>query len=162
MNKAIEEMVIHLKGPAAWESLKRSAGVDVDTFVGMDQYDDTVTYKLVDAASVRMKMSAEDILEAFGEYWILYTAHKGYGELMSAAGNGVFETLANLDDMHARVELLYPDMRIPVFTFRRSSDTEGVLHYSSQRAGLAPMVVGLVKGLGKRCGTPVCVDRLAR
>ena len=35
------------------------------------------------------------------------------------------------------------------------SDTEYRLYYASERAGLAPMVVGLVKGLAKRFGQSV-------
>lgn len=162
VNKAIEDMVTHLKGAAAWEALKRDAAVDVDTFVGMDQYDDAVTYRLVASASRMLNLPPDEILEAFGEYWTMYTVEKGYGHLMNAAGENVFDVLQNLDDMHTRLEMLYPNMRIPRFELVRESDTVGLLRYDSDRDGLAPMVIGLVKGLGKRFQTPVVVERLDR
>ncbi|MFO1318425.1 MAG: heme NO-binding domain-containing protein [Burkholderiales bacterium] len=162
VNKAIEDMVTQLKGGAAWEALKRDAGVDLDTFVGMDQYDDAVTYRLVAAASRMLNLPSDEILEAFGEYWTMYTAEKGYGHLMNAAGENVFDVLDSLDDMHTRLEMLYPNMRIPHFDLTRESGTRAVLRYESERDGLAPMVVGLVKGLGKRFDTPLIVERLDR
>lgn len=162
VNKAMEDMVTQLKGAAAWEALKRDANVDVETFVGMDQYDDAVTYRLVSAASRMLSLPADDILEAFGEYWTLYTAQKGYGHLMSAAGDNVFDVLDSLDDMHTRLEMLYPNMRIPHFGLQRESECRALLRYESEREGLAPMVIGLVKGLGKRFHTPVTVERIDR
>ncbi len=162
VNKAIEDLVTHMKGPAAWQALKRDAGVDLETFVGMDQYDDDVTYRLVGAASRMLEIPSDEVLEAFGEYWTIYTAKKGYGHMMNAAGGGVFEVLENLDAMHTRLSMLYPDMRIPQFRLVREATGQALLSYESQRAGLGSMVIGLLKGLGKRFGTPVVVEWVER
>lgn len=162
VNKAIEDLVTDLKGAAAWEALKRDADVDVETFVGMDRYDDAVTYRLVDAAARMFGMPPEEVLEAFGEYWTVYTANQGYGHLMSAAGNSVFEVLENLDAMHTRLAMIYPDMRIPQFRLTRDAAGQGWLSYRSDRPGLGAMVVGLLKGLGRRFDTPVTVAWVAR
>ncbi len=49
----------------------------------MKPYPDDLTYKLVGAACEVLNASAEDVLKAFGEYWILFTAEKGYGEMLN-------------------------------------------------------------------------------
>ena len=43
-----------------------------------------------------------------------------------------------------------PDLEPPSFDVETISECELRLYYSSKREGLNPMVLGLVKGLGKR------------
>ena len=89
VNKAVEELVCSRFGEEAWETIKRKAGVEIDAFVSMDSYPDDVTYKLVAAASEVLAMPSDDILKAFGEYWVLYTAREGYGELLKMSGKSL-------------------------------------------------------------------------
>ena len=86
VNKALEEFVLSRFGEDTWETIKQSAGVDIDVFVSMETYPDDVTYRLVDAASDVLKQSTEEVLKAFGEYWVLYTAKEGYGEIWHSIG----------------------------------------------------------------------------
>ena len=48
------------------------------------------------------------------------------------------------------METIFTQVRIPHFRVEDVSDTEYRLYYASEREGLAPMVLGLVKGLAKR------------
>ena len=61
--------------------------------------------------------------------------------------------------MHARLSLSMPEMRPPSFVCEQLGDDEIRLEYWSERAGLAPMVVGLLEGLGEMYGVPVSVDQ---
>ncbi len=150
VNRAIEELVISMKGEAGWRGVCAHAGLASDGFVSMQSYDDDVTYRLVDAVSQRLALPAEQVLEAFGEYWITYTAKEGYGSMLNAGGNSLREFLGNLNDMHGRVGTIFPQLRMPLFRITPVSEDEYLLHYASTRAGLAPMVIGLVRGLAKR------------
>lgn len=147
VNKALAQMVVTLHGAHAWEKIKNRAQVDVDVFVSMDRYPDDVTYKLVGAASEVLGAPPDELLEAFGEYWTLYTSQSGYGEYFKVSGTRLKDFLANLDHLHARVGLIYPGMKLPSFTVQEIDDTSLLLYYRSEREGLAPMVTGLVKGL---------------
>ena len=155
VNRAIEQLVVSMKGEAGWRGVCAHAGLAADGFVSMQDYDDDVTFRLVRAVSARLGLPPEQVLEAFGEYWITYTAAEGYGALMTAGGSHLREFLGNLNEMHGRVETIFPQLRPPVFRVEDVSDTEYRLYYASERAGLAPMVVGLVKGLAKRFGQSV-------
>ena len=150
VNRAIEQLVISMKGEAGWRGVCAHAGVAADGFVSMQNYDDDITFRLVKAVSERLELQPEQVLEALGEYWITYTADEGYGALMAAGGTHLREFLSNLDDMHGRVETIFAQLRIPLFRVEDVSDTEYRLYYTSEREGLAPMVLGLVKGLAKR------------
>lgn len=149
VNQAVEDLARTLGGDALWSTIKTHAGIDLEAFVAMEPYDDAVTYRLVEAASVALDISPEAVLEAFGEHWILYTGREGYGALFSAMGSTLPQFLRNLDAMHARIALSMPQLRPPSFACEELDEERVLVRYWSSRAGLAPMVVGLLKGLGR-------------
>lgn len=160
VNKAVEQMVCSHFNPETWEAIKQHAGVDISTFVSLRPYPDDITYQLVDSAHHTVGLSHADILRAFGRYWVLYTATEGYGELLNVTGRTFEEFMENLPNLHTRVSFSYPQLVPPTF------DTEpfegGVLvHYYSDRQGLAPMVVGLLEGLAERFQTLIAIEMIA-
>lgn len=107
VNKAIEDLVTINFGADKWEAIKRKAGIEVDAFISNDAYPDCITYGLVTAASEVLDLPVSKILYAFGEFWVLHTARKGYGDLLSAAGRNMPEFLDYLPSFHTRVAKLY-------------------------------------------------------
>ena len=161
VNKAIRDMICTHHGEELWARVRELAEVPVDDFDGMQPYPDDLTHRLVRAASVELQEDPHRLLRAFGEFWVKYTAHEGYGPLMDMAGDSLPEFLQNLDDLHARVGVNFPQLQPPSFEAEEPSTGTMHLHYHSQRQGLAPMVMGLVEGLGDRFDTPVEVQQLA-
>ena len=157
INKAVEGLVRQRFGDAAWDRIRTRAGLPDEPFISMEQYPDQTTYDLVGAASAELGAPAEAILEEFGRYWTVYTAEVGYGELMKGAGSTLPEFLRNLDQLHTRVKLSFPHLAPPSFSVANETATSLDLHYYSDRAGLAPLVVGLLKGLGERFQVDVVV-----
>lgn len=149
VNNAVQGLIVERFGEETWARIKKRAAVEVDEFLSMASYPDDLTYRLVGAATEELSMPAEDILHAFGEYWVLQIASKRYGDLMTAGGRTLPEFLQNLDQLHSRVRLSFPDLQPP--SFRCSDIEEGclTLHYISHRPGLAPFVTGLIQGLAK-------------
>ncbi len=150
INKAVEGLVRSKFGDAKWERIRSRAGLPDEPFISMEQYEDKTTYDLVAAASEELGAPAEAILEEFGYYWTTYTAAAGYGELMKAAGKTLPEFLRNLDQMHTRIKLSFPQLNPPSFAVSDETASALVLSYYSSRPGLAPLVVGLLRGLGER------------
>lgn len=161
VNKAVEDMVCRNYGAPAWERIKEQAGVDIEVFLSNEPYPDEVTYRLVAAASEILRTPAANILEAFGEHWVLHTAQEGYGALMRAAGRSLPEFLTNLPNFHSRVAMIFPELQPPRFECTDITSRSLKLHYFTHRQGLESFVVGLVRGLGKMFGTPVTVDPAA-
>lgn len=161
VNKAIEDLVCIRFGKESWDAIKRKADMDIEVFVSMDAYPDDVTYKLVGAASEVLGLPAETLLEAFGEYWVLYTGKEGYGEMLKMAGDTLPAFLQNLDSLHARVGLTFPQLKPPSFRCTDVTEHSLRLHYYSDRGGLAPMVVGLLKGLGGMFEIPVEITHVS-
>ena len=162
VNQAVEDFVRQGFGDAAWKQIRDNAGLNVEMFVSMDSYPDEVTYKLVQAATEVLKLDAARILEAFGEHWVLYTAQEGYGQMLSMFGSDLESFLLNLDNLHSHVGLTFPSLRPPSFSVERIEDGAALLlHYRSQRSGLAPMVIGLLKGLGRRFSQEISIRQTA-
>ena len=157
VNKAVQNLIVTQFGKDKWEEVKRKADIDIESFVCMNPYPDEVTYNLVGAASEVLGLPPDKILEAFGEYWTVYTAREGYGEMLKLAGSSFVEFVQNLDSLHARVGLIFPKLKPPKFHCTDVTEESLRLHYYSERAGLTPMIFGLIKGLGKLFSTEVNV-----
>lgn len=150
VNQAVEDLATRLGGHELWSSNVKRAGLELPVFVAMQPYDDDVTYRLVGAASEVLGLSPAEVLEAFGEHWILYTGREGYGPMLSAMGTTLPQFLGNLDAMHSRIALSMPALRPPSFVVEELDGRTLLVRYWSERLGLAPMVTGLLKGLGDR------------
>jgi hypothetical protein len=161
VNKGIEEMVCSQFGEDTWEQIKEQADVDVVTFISMDAYPDAITYRLVDAASAVLNISTTDVLEAFGQYWVLFTAAEGYEDLMAITGDNLPEFLQNLDNLHGRVGLSFPSLQMPIFQCSELQAESLNLYYYSERPGLTPLVIGILKGLGQRFDTEVDIRHVS-
>ncbi len=158
VNKGLEDLVCSQYGAEIWEEIKSKAEVEIEAFISMDTYPDDITYRLVAATSAAIEIPETDVLEAFGRYWILFTATEGYGSLMEIAGDNLSEFLQNLDTLHARVGLSFPNIQPPSFLCSDLAAESLKLHYYSERPGLTPMVVGMLKGLGEKFGTDVDIQ----
>ena len=105
VNQAIEDLVRAYHGGTAWELIKQTAQLQIEAFIGMEQYPDDVTYKLVDAASEVLGVPREEVLQSFGEHWVLFTAKKGYGEILSTVATP-YRTFSRISTCSTRASAL--------------------------------------------------------
>ena len=148
--KSIEDLVTSAHGAEAWATILRKAGVDDPTFVGMSRYPDELAGRIIGAASGVLGVPAEDIMRAFGRHWTNHTAPTYYGDLMAFAGTSFIEVVSNLDQMHARISLVFPNYKSPSFRCETLGEGKLRLHYRSERQGLGPVVEGMLVCLGDR------------
>lgn len=160
VNKAIEELVIANFGEDKWEAVKKRSGIDIDYFLSNEPYDDDITYKLAGGVSEEMNMPVGNVLEAFGEWWILKTGKEKYGGLMEAGGHNLKEFLVNLPMFHNRIMLMYPKLTPPEFQISDIEENSVHVHYFSKRTGLKEFVRGLMHGLAKMYKTTAEVELL--
>lgn len=158
VNKAIEELVTENFGEDKWEEIKAKSGVDVDYFISNEPYDDDITYKLAGAVSEVMGITVDDVLIAFGEWWVTRTVKEKYGGLMDAGGSSLKDFLINLPLFHNRVMMIYPKLTPPEFKVSDINEGGLHLHYFSKRVGLKEFVRGLLQGLSKSYNTPLGIE----
>ena len=159
VNKAIQDMVCSRFSEDTWKEIKEKAELSEISFVSMEAYPDDLTHRLIKSASIVLNLSTAEIMQAFGEFWVQYTASEGYGNIMDMSGDNLPEFLENLDNLHARIGVNFPKLQPPSFECSDIEQNSLKLHYHSDREGLAPMVIGLVKGLGTRFETEVDITQ---
>ena len=147
INDAIKTMVTEVMGATAWEKIQKKVLAPAD-FERMGTYDDALTYNLVGAVSEMSGQKPEAILEAFGRFWIQYASKTAYGPIIRMFGENFKECVTNLDQMHLKMGAMMPGMRAPQFSVIETNGSEFTVRYRSTRAGLSPMVKGLIEGLG--------------
>jgi hypothetical protein len=158
VNRALEKMVIDDFGEDTWSNIKSRADIDIATFASFTTYDDGVTVGLAVAASEELERPLDELLRRFGQYWIEFALESSYAPILRQSGDNLHELLPMLDAMHTRLALSFPELNPPTFEVLSDDGHLIILRYGSSRRGLAPFVVGLLKGLGRMFDTPVEVS----
>ncbi len=160
INKAIEELVKFNFGEEKWDAILRRSGIQEEYFISSEPYDDSITYILAKAVSEEMNMPLGNVMETFGEWWVLKTTKDKYSNLMASGGANLKDFLVNLPLFHNRIMLIYPKLTPPEFKVSDIKDKSLHVHYFSKRDGLQEFVKGLLIGLGKMYKTPVEIQLL--
>lgn len=160
VNKSIQDLVITNFGKEKWEVILEKSGIEEDFFISSEAYDDDITFKLAIAVSEEMNMTVNEVLVAFGEWWVLKTTKEKYGGLMESGGSNFKEFIVNLPLFHNRVMLIYPKLTPPEFKVSEVSEKSLNLHYYSKREGLQEFVRGLIQGLGIMFNTETKIELL--
>ena len=155
INQAVRKLVVENHGEPVWQKICAEAGLTETDFSSMQKYPDEVTYKLVGAASKVLNTPAEQVLEAFGEYWTDFAKQTSFARLLQFGGRTMQEFVSNLDQMHAKIKFSLPDLEPPMFRATDVTPDGFRLHYHSKRPGLAPVVIGMMKGVAKIYGTGI-------
>lgn len=160
INQALKELVLSRTGAAVWSDICASVGVSAEDFESLQPYDDTVTYRLVEATSSALGIASTEILRMFGFHWVSFTAQAGYGEIMSLFGNDLRTCLKNLNRMHGHMGAMMPDLHPPRFIVEEQGVNRLTLHYHSHRQGLGALVVGILEGLAQKFGETIEITHI--
>ena len=155
-------MVSDQHGAGTWQEVIAAAGYPDLVSISNESYPDEVTFALVAAACEVLGVEQDDLLRAFGRYWIDEFASQRYETLLDASGDDVPSFLSGLNNLHVRIGLIFPDYEPPRFDVSGQEDRSLMLNYVSRRDGLAPFVMGLLEGIGSRFEVEVDVRQIAK
>ena len=158
VNQAIQEMITNDFGTEKWQEVLQKSGVKEEFFLSNTSYDDAITYQLAFAATEVLGLSLKEVLNLFGEYWVMNTGMKKYGSIMTTGGTTLKEFIVNLPAFHNRVSLIYPNLNPPEFMVSDETENSIHLHYYSTRPGLTEFMRGLLKGLSKIFGKETTIE----
>lgn len=147
VNIALEQLIIEENGPEYWDMIKTKAGYEDLIFSYMETYQDDVTEKLVEVASLELGLAEEELLEKFGTYWVIKTVQKSYAHFFKMGGKNVREFVTNLDHIHKRLSVSLENITAPQFDVLRETENTMTITYTSERQSYLPLTVGLIKGL---------------
>jgi hypothetical protein len=161
VNKAILEYLGDAHSAETVDAVRARAGCEQTHFTSMLQYPDEMSFGLIAAAAEILGQPADSVLEQVGEYWVGFALRSDYGDLLRMAGRTLPEVVQNLNQLHTRVGEAFVDLKPPSFWCDEVTASSLVLHYASDREGLGPMVIGLVRGLGHMLGVETSVAATA-
>jgi hypothetical protein len=161
INQAILEYLREQHGAETTDAVRARALCEQTQFGSMTQYPDEMSYALIGAAAEILGQPSATILEGVGEYWVEFALRSDYADLLRMAGRTLPEVLQNLDHLHARLGQSFADLNPPSFWCDEITERSLVLNYASDRAGLGPMVPGLVRGLARMLGCKTTIEPVA-
>jgi predicted hydrocarbon binding protein len=156
INKGVQELVESQFGQDAWEAIRCNARCDEASFSPGIDYPDQMTVDLIVAASEHLNLTADDVMIAFGKYWVANTGAKSYPTLFALAGGNSKEFLRNMDRVHRQVTVSIEGAHPPPLTPEELPDGGLAIHYQSQRK-LCPVLHGLILGVGIYCDEALSV-----
>lgn len=155
VNQGVRAFIVENFGETDWADICKTVGLSDHEFEAMATYPDSVTYDLVKTISAKYDMPPAKVLEVFGAYWVDYSGQTAIGQLLRFGGIDLLERLDGLNELHERIKLSMPHLKPPSFDFVELEEDVFSLRYWSDREGLEPMVIGLVRGLSEQTGQPI-------
>lgn len=146
-HRTIREMVNARVGAQSWQRVEDKLSLDASHFISARVYDDALTIDILAESAKVLELSFDDLLEQFGVFWIHSTSSGQYKGIMEFTGRTLPEFLTNMDRMHTSVRVAMPNAVTPLFSVISSDESNVIVQYQSERSGLNPLVVGLLKGL---------------
>ena len=160
INQTVQSYAVSQLGPEAWDRVTAYAGFTDGGFVGVSPYPDELTLALIDGVAVELGVERDDALESVGEHFVAIADEVGFGPYLTFYGDDWRSCVRGLDDLHSRLALTFQGFRPPHFVVEVTDRGVVRLSYYSTRTGLAPLVKGILRGLGAWFGKPLSVKHV--
>ncbi len=161
VNNLLKDTIRLQYGEPAWQRIAARLPFDAGFFASMQPYPDEWSYALVQTACEETGKGPAELLRIVGHRWVSENSAGEYKELFALNGPDLETFLGNLNSLHAALGNQMPGLRPPSFTVHRDSPNALRVRYYSTRAGLAPLVVGLLEGLSDYFHEPAQVSQTA-
>lgn len=138
----VEEVVVDLHGPAAWDAVLADANLD-GAYTALGNYDDADLGAIVASGAKALGVSEPDLMRVVGEHGLAHLVRRLPTALDDVADARSFLRKVN-EVIHPEVLKLYPQAIPPIFEFEDDGD-DLLVTYRSRR-NLAPLAEGLISG----------------
>ncbi len=143
------EMIIEKMGMEQWnELLDKTAPISQGVYTKGELYEDSELINMVVALSEKTGISAEQLIQAFGEY--LFTSLYESCPADISKITCLREFLLVIDGViHVEVKRLHPNAYLPKFEYEGGENNELIMYYTSKRK-LCHASIGLIYGAAKQ------------
>ncbi len=157
---AFKDMIKEKYGGNVWEEILKNAGFDKNTVFPVTQdIPDGDVERILNSICKKLGLNFQQVADMFGEYWITIYMPKLYKSYYRGIKDAR-EFLLKVNDIHRKVTENNPGANPPYFEYFWREENVLTLKYISQRKFL-PMVIGLIKGVGKLFKTNLKVKQLS-
>ena len=158
VNRSIQMFLRGAYGNTVWLDVARDAQLGFESFEAMLVYDDCLTDLVLAAASRKLNLPREAILEDLGIFLVADPALERLRRLLRFGGVTFVDFLYSLDDLPARGRLALPDLDLPTLRLGGNDRDSFILTCLSPFQGVGHMVVGLLRAMADDYGALVVID----
>ena len=158
VNRSIQVFLRGAYGSGVWMDVALDAQLGFDSFEAMLTYDDRLTDLVLAAASRRLNLPREAILEDLGIFLVAAPGLERLRRLLRFGGVTFAEFLHSLDDLPARGRLALPDLDLPLLQLTGNDHDGFTLTCTSAISGIGHVLVGLLRAMADDYGALVVID----
>lgn len=158
INRAIESFLRNTYGKVFWDALIFKIDLGFSSFEAMLQYDEAVTFQLLDAACEDLDRAREDLLEDLGTYLVSPGRVEALRRLLRFGGVNFHEFLHSLDDLPERAKLAVPDLELPTLELIDHSEADFSLRCGTRYPGFSHVMLGILRTMADDYGALVFID----
>lgn len=151
----LEQLVARDHGEETWDALLDVAGLD-GAYTSLGSYPDEDLMRLVDAASVELGLTSDEVVRWFGRSALPLFATR-YPQLFEPHDSTRSFVLTLNDIIHPEVRKLYPGADVPVFDFEERNGVL-IMGYRSPRK-MCAFAEGLLHGAADHYGEQLTIDQ---
>jgi hypothetical protein len=153
----IRDLMMDKFGPDSYKDVALKVGLEDKIYLNNVDIDEEKFKKLIDELSKSLKLSVNQIYDAFGDYWVNVFSQKYFKSYYRTYKNAK-EFLMAMDKIHTNVIKTYGGSIPPRFSFEDNGN-KIVIKYSSKR-NLVDLLISLVKGIAKYYNEKININKL--
>lgn len=159
INRSLEGFLRDTYGNKIWQDVVTAAALEFDNFEAMLEYDDALTYAVLDAAAAQLARPRETLLEDMGTYLVSNPKVEALRRLLRFGGVTFTEFLHSLEDLHERAKLAVPELELPRLYLLGPSDSgDFKLVCNGGYVGFGYVLMGLLRTMADDYGALVLLD----
>ncbi len=156
----LADLVTEKFGEDKWKQCLERSGLDLHkTFFVAEDVNDETAVKVLESVCEVLEIPLDAAADAFGDYWVNEFAPRIYGAIYKGKKDAR-EFLLAMDGVHLDATRSIPNAHPPRFDYSWESDNVMIMTYNSHR-GLIDILIGLVRGVGKRFGQHLEVTKIS-
>ena len=158
INRGFECFLRDTYGDPVWDAVVQGADLGFSRFEAMMHYEDSTTTAILAAASARLAVPVEMLLEDLGTYLVASPTTEAIRRLMRFAGATFEDFLHSIEDLPDRVRLAVPDLVLPPIDLTEDQPGAFRLTIGPGLAGFATVLAGMLRTLADDYGALAVVE----
>lgn len=159
INRSLESFLSDTYGASVWRDVAEGANLGFEHFESMFEYEDWLTYAVLETAAERLTKPQETILEDMGTYLVSSPNVKSLRRLLRFGGDSFVDFLHSLDDLNDRAKMAVPELEVPKLTLLEDG-AEGCFKVvcTCQHKGFGRAMLGMLRAMADDYGALVFME----
>jgi hypothetical protein len=162
INRSVECFVSDTYGAETWASVAQAADLGFAGFEALLSYDPDVTESVLNAASDKLAMPREMVLEDLGTYLVSAPRMEAVRRLLRLGGEDYVEFLFSLDDLRDRARFAMADLELPRLELRDHTDKAFTIFVHHDQVGFGFVLLGVLRAMADDYGVLALMEHTGR